>query len=125
MTPLLHIFNIIPQLLNEYERGPIIKAASRTSSTGSSAITSPDYIEHNVTDGSDLPSTLEPVARFLEHAQQIEMNYKNNIVIEKVNKERTRRVLEQLAHLKETVSSSALECLKKTFEFNKELQGIL
>lgn len=70
-----------------------------------------------------MPPTLEPVARFLEHAQQIEMNYKNNIVIEKANKERTRRVLEQLAHLKETVSTSALDYLKKTFEFNEELQG--
>ena len=112
------------QLLNDYERGPIIKAASRTSSTGSSAITSPDYLEHNIIDGNDLPSTLEPVARFLEHAQQIEMNYKNNMVVEKVSKERTRRVLEQLAHLKESVSTSALDCLKKTFEFNEELQGI-
>ena len=52
------------------------------------------------------------------------MNYKNNIVIEKVSKERTKRVLEQLAHLKEYISASALESLKKTFEFNKELQGM-
>lgn len=110
------------ELLNEYERGPNIKATSRTSSTGSSAITSPDYIEHNISDGSDLPSTLEPIARFLEHAQQIEMNYKNNIVIEKVSKERTRKVLEQLAHLKENISTSALESLKKTFEFSRDLQ---
>ncbi|XP_065071824.1 centromere-associated protein E-like isoform X2 [Rhopilema esculentum] len=110
------------ELLNDYERGPIIKAASRTSSTGSSAITSPDYIEHNTLEGSDLPPTLEPVARFLEHAQQIEMNYKNNIVMEKVSKERTRRVLEQLAHLKESISSAALGYLKKTFEVSEEMQ---
>ena len=71
-----------------------------------------------------MPSTLEPIARFLEHAQQIEMNYKNNIVIEKVSKERTRKVLEQLAHLKENISTSALESLKKTFEFSRELQGM-
>ena len=63
------------------------------------------------------------MARFLEHAQQIELNYKNNVVVEKVSRERTKRVLEQLAHLKENISTSALESLKKTFEFNKELQG--
>ena len=53
------------------------------------------------------------------------MNYKNNIVIEKVSKERTRKVLEQLAHLKENISTSALESLKKTFEFSRDLQGML
>ena len=51
------------------------------------------------------------------------MNYKNNIVVEKISKERTRRVLEQLAQLKENVSTTALGMLKKTFEFNKELEG--
>ena len=51
------------------------------------------------------------------------MNYKNNIVMEKVSKERTRRVLEQLAHLKESISSAALGYLKKTFEVSEEMQG--
>ncbi len=74
-------------------------------------------------DGIDLPSTLEPVARFLEHAQQIEMKYKNNVVTEKITRERTRRVLEQLANLKETVSSSALGLLQKAFDFDEELAG--
>ncbi len=109
--------------MNDYERGPTVKDASRTSSTGSSAITSPDYIEHNIMDGVDLPSTLEPVARFLEHAQQIEMKYKNNVVAEKITRERTRRVLEQLANLKESVSTSALTLLHKAFEFDEDLAG--
>ena len=102
----------------------MIKNASRTSSTGSSAFDSPDCIEHNIPDGLDVSSTLEPVARFLEYAQQIEINYKNNVVAEKISKERTRRVLEQLVQLKESISTSALELIHKTFDFNQDLAGI-
>ena len=94
------------------------------SSTGSSSITSPDCIEHNITDGLDVAPTLEPVARFLEHAQQIQMQYQSNSnVTEKTTMERFKRVLSQLARLKESVGCSALSLIKQTVEVETETSG--
>ena len=103
------------------------KHYSNQSSSNSSAITSPDCIEQSGSSNYDIPATLEPVARFLEHAQITSANSteqgskKTKLSTEKASRERLKRVMNTLFQLKDTVNRNAVQHLKETFE--KTLQG--
>ncbi|XP_057306892.1 kinesin-like protein KIF15 isoform X3 [Hydractinia symbiolongicarpus] len=118
------------ELLSDYmHEQPSSRAknySNMSSSGNSSVITSPDYIEQTGLSGYDVPSKLEPVARFLEHAQITTANVKNKLrkltqcsEDEQGSNERFRGVMNCLVRLKDTINQNAVSCLKTTFK--KEL----
>ena len=78
---------------------------------------SPDYLESSASTVNDIPHTLEPMARFIEHAQITCANASNKkLSASRETKERFKRVMNCLLQLKETVDQNAVKHLKETFE---------
>ncbi|XP_047128724.1 centromere-associated protein E isoform X3 [Hydra vulgaris] len=108
------------------------KVNSNYSSCNSSVIMSPDYLESSASTISDLPLTLEPMSRFIEHAQISYANGSNKkfCSLERKKpscetKERFKRVMNSLLQLKETTNQNAVKQLKETFEVSMKNTGFL